>query len=140
MKKKTLIDFDGWYARVSADVKHNNHLLYFPFDLGAVVLTSFDDERNFIIDTVSTDYQLKDTNIIFESKLDIDTDTFPKDEDEYNYELLIEDLVDCEATFYCRVDEDVDELASYQLDRAYFYITFYFRDGTEIQKTLKLEE
>ena len=139
MKKKTLLDYDGWYARVSATVKHKNHLVYFPFDLGAVTLTSFDEKRNFIIDTVSTSYQLNEKDITFESKLDIDFDTFSEDEDEYNYKLLLEDLVDCEATFYCGIDEDVDELASYEMDTAVFEVVIYFRDGTEIHKRLKLE-
>ena len=133
------MDFDGWYARVNATVKCENHLNGFPFDLGAVILTSNDGKRNFIIDTVSTTYQLNEKSITFESKLDIDTNTFSEDEDEYNYKLLIEDLVDCEATFYCGIDEEVDEKATYDLDTAVFEIVIYFRDGTEIHKRLKLE-
>jgi hypothetical protein len=90
-----LIDLNQWYARVSGEIKITETLEsdHFPLDLGAVIITSKDGKRNFIIDVVRTDFtnpQDKGEMLSFESKMDIDQEVFEAGE-EYNYELTVEE-------------------------------------------------
>jgi hypothetical protein len=113
---KKLHEQTGWYARVYVESKIKQDLIplfsqdgMFPFDIGAVTLTSKDGKRNYILDTYHTEYCTDKHKVgevyTFHCRLEEDFDTFPQDED-YNYNLTVEDLKDCTGEFYCSQDDD----------------------------------
>lgn len=135
-----LIDLNHWYARVSGEIKIIETLEsdYFPLDLGAVVITSKDGKRNFVIDIVRTDFtnpQDEGEILSFESKMEIDQETFEVGE-EYNYELTVEDLKTATATLYYAFDEDCEEGMLDLENPIELDFTIYFEDDSEI--TIKL--
>jgi hypothetical protein len=74
----------------------------FPLNIGGLIITSKDGKRNFVLDTESTNYTNEEEvgfELTFSSELSIDFDTFEKGED-YNYNLLVEDLNDAKAVLY----------------------------------------
>ena len=80
----------------------------FPLNIGALELML--DGRNFVLDTVATDYDLPEKAgdcIEIESRLAMDLDFFEVDEDFFNYQLTIEDLLDpnLKASFYLSDDD-----------------------------------
>lgn len=131
-----LIDLNHWYARVSGEIKIIETLEsdYFPLDLGAVTITSKDGKRNFVIDVVRTDFtnpQSEGEVLSFESKMEIDQDTFEVGE-EFNYELTVEDLKTATATLYYAFDEDCEEGQLDLENPIELDFTIYFQDGSEI--------
>ena len=79
----------------------------FPLNIGALELSL--DGRNFVLDTVATDYDLPEKAgdyIEIESRLAVDLDFFEIGE-EYNYQLTTEDLLDqnLKASFYLSDDD-----------------------------------
>lgn len=118
----------------------------FPLNIGAVTITSKDGKRNLVLDTETTDYTNEEEvggELKFGSELSIDFDTFPKSED-YNYDLLVEDLNDAKAVLYLsRCD-----LEEYDGDFDYdnpniglsLYVTSNNTKGKWIDIDLELEE
>lgn len=118
-----LLDKKGWFARIYAEIKikkdFDETVLSegFPFDIGAVTLTSKDGKRNFLLDTYYTEYcndkEKKGETYTFYCRLEVDFDTFPIGNDiklgEFNYELTVEDLDEATAVFYCGYDEEFFE-------------------------------
>lgn len=91
----------------------------FALDLGALTLSL--GKRNFILDSMTTEFQnrkKKGKKITFETDLDIDKDTFEEGE-EYNYELTEEDLTNpkLKATFFCS-DQDAGIDDAFDFDNA----------------------
>ena len=114
---KKIDDITGWYARVYVDVpiiKNISKVLEdystFPIDIGAIILKSKDGKRDYILDPYYTEYCNDKEKVgevyTFHCRLEVDKETFPEDEDDYNYNLTIEDLEDCTGEFYCNVDPE----------------------------------
>jgi len=77
----------------------------FPLSIGSVQLSR--GKRNFAIDSESTNYnnEMKaGSNITFDTKLFVDLDTFPQDE-EYNYKITESDLESKQVTATFFVDD-----------------------------------
>lgn len=130
-----LIDLKYWYSRVIGEFKITKEIEddFLPLDLGAVIITSKDGKRNFVVDIVRTDYdnpQEKGEVLTFESKTEIDQDTFEVG-DEYNYELTVEDLKEATATLYYTFDEGLEGELDLENPQK-LEITLYFEDDSKV--------
>ena len=138
-----LIDQKNWFAFVQVKIpilKALDEDYGFPLDIGAATITC--GNRNFILDTASSDYNFEPeagTDLEFTAKMFIDMDTFPKDKNP-NYDLLVEDLnnKDVHALFFCS-DQSIEEEDSFDYDAAEAFIIFRFGNAEEIKIKLELE-
>jgi hypothetical protein len=135
-----LIDATGWYARIYGELTITEKIdSGFPLNIGAVTITSKDGKRNFVLDSYHTDFtnpKKAGKKFEFTTRLDIDEDTFPKD-DEYNYELLRKDLEECTAVLYlsrCDMEE-----GDFDFDNTDVKLVFDF-EGEEFVVEVELEE
>lgn len=99
---------------------------HFPFSIGALTLKSKDGKREYILDGSGTNYNSvynEGDVFLLETKCEVDLDTFPLEKDNYN--ILIEDLSNCDGIFYCSdVDnEDGDDCFDYDNAKAVATIT-----------------
>jgi hypothetical protein len=141
-----LIEKEFWFARVNADFPITEEIEEgFPLNIGSLRITSKDGERNFVLDAYETDCVngIKvDSRFEFSSKLEIDLDSFPSQEEEedseFNYELTVEDLKDCTAIFFCsKCDMEVGDI---DFENGEIVVSFHFDDETEdIDIKLELE-
>jgi len=145
-----LIDKNDYSAEVIVELPILKKLQYdgFPLSLGGLTLDC--EGRNFIIDSVNTNYNFSNEVgdiLTFDSKMEVDLETFPKDED-HNYELMVEDLENkkIKGVFFCS-DQDIgydegeqgQDVKYFDYDNAIAYVVFYFRDGKEIKIDIELE-
>lgn len=116
MKNKTVT------AEISVSIPILKDLVYEGFapNLGSLTLTL--GERNFIIDSVDTDYeneQEKGGVLKFSTRLAVDFEIFPEDED-YNYNLTQKDLKskNLKAEFFCGLEDADEDAESLDMDNA----------------------
>jgi hypothetical protein len=135
-----LNDANGWYARVYGELKITEQIPEgFPLNIGAVTITSKDGKRNFILDTYHTDFTNPEDEggaFTFTSRLEVDEETFPEDED-CNYELTVEDLEEATAVLFlsrCDMEE-----GDFDFDNPDVKLVFDF-EGKEIIVEVELEE
>jgi hypothetical protein len=135
-----LINLNHWYARIYGELTITEDIdSGFPLNIGAVTITSKDGKRNFVLDSYHTDFTNPETageKFEFTTRLDIDKDTFPDDE-EYNYELTKEDLAECTAVLYlsrCDMEE-----GDFDFDNTDVKLVFDFQ-GEEITVQVEIEE
>jgi hypothetical protein len=136
-----LNDATGWYARIYGELTITEDIdSGFPLNIGAVTITSKDGKRNFVLDSYYTDFKNPETageKFEFTTRLDIDTETFPED-DEYNYELLVEELAECTAILYlsrCDMEE-----GDFDYDNIDVSLVFFLKDDSEIAVKVEVEE
>lgn len=116
-----LLEQNNWYARIQAELKVITPAEGFPLNIGKILITSNDGKREFILDPYETDFTNEGGDITFESRLEIDQETFP----DCKYDLLVEDLTDCTVEFYCEPEE-----GNYYHNTAEFTLIIYFEDRT----------
>jgi len=118
----------------------------FPLNIGGLIITSKDGKRNFVLDTESTNYTNEEEvgfELTFSSELSIDFDTFEKGED-YNYNLLVEDLNDAKAVLYLSRCDLGENDGDFDYDNPNIglslYVTSNNTKGKWIDIDLELEE
>lgn len=114
---------------------------HFPFSIGALTLKSKDGKREYILDGSGTSYNSvynEGDIFLLETNCEVDLDTFPLEKDNYN--ILLEDLSDCDGIFYCSdVDnEDGEDCFDYEKAKTIALIT-NIDTGVEYQISVTLE-
>ena len=141
-KMSKIDDITGWYARVYVEIKIIKNISKvleeyssFPIDVGAIVLKSKDGKRDYVLDTYYTEHCNNKEKVgevfTFHSRLEVDKEMFPE-EDDYNYNLTIEDLKDCTGEFYCNVDPNYMGVPD-------ITCVFWMNGGYEQTHTVKLK-
>ena len=130
-------------AEISVSIPILKDLVYEGFvpNLGALTITC--GKRNFIVDTIDTDYnneQEKGGTLSFTSRLKVDLDTFEEDET-YNYNLTEKDLKNKElkVELFCGLDDAGEDAESLDLDNAIIKCTVYVDDKVYKIKTVTFE-
>lgn len=141
-----MINKRDWYARIDVSVPILKKLPNDGFVLNLGSLTILSDKRNLILDTTSTDFKNRQNageTFTLHSRLEIDFDTFPIDE-ENNYCVKVADILSKNFTgslFLSDQDLEVDDDDKYfDFENATATITFYDLCGEVITKEIKLEQ
>lgn len=141
---RKMIDKRDWYARVNITIPILKRIKEAGFVLDMGALTILSDKRNLILDTTTTEFknrQKKGSTFTIESRLEIDFDTFPIDE-ENNYCVRVADILSKNFTgslFLSDQDMDEDD-GEFDFDNATATVTFYDLCGEIITKEIELEQ